>query len=81
MNSEVVVSNSFALIVLFGALLFLSKSVYDLIKSKNLTNKEKTNLSFLIALLPIFGSCIFYFYQSNVYRANRKLKYNSQKYI
>lgn len=80
MNNEIAFSNLFALIVFFAAFLFLIKSVYDLIKSKTLTNKEKTNLSFLIVLVPILGSGIFYLYQSNVYRASRTLRFNSQKF-
>ena len=64
-SSEIAVSNEVGYLILFGAMLFLAKSIYDLIKSKKLSRREKVNLSFIIAIIPIYGSIIFYFYESN----------------
>lgn len=64
-SSEIAVSNEVGYLILFGAMLFLAKSIYDLIKSKKLSRREKVNLSFIIAIIPIYGSIIFYFYEGN----------------
>lgn len=59
-NNEIAVSNSFVIVILFAALLFLGKSMYDLIKSKHLSLREKTNLAFVIVIIPVYGSVILY---------------------
>ena len=74
-SSEIQVSDSFAIVVLFGALIFVGKTIYDLIKSASLSHKEKTYLAFIICLLPIYGSFIFYFYLKSNYGAGKKLRY------
>ncbi|MGF1924061.1 MAG: hypothetical protein ACQUHE_07765 [Bacteroidia bacterium] len=70
------VSDSFAIGFFLMVLLFVGKSVYDLINSKHLTSREKTNMAFIISLVPIIGSILFYSYQSAVYRNNRARKVN-----
>jgi divalent metal cation (Fe/Co/Zn/Cd) transporter len=73
MNSEIIVSNSFALIIFFGAILFIGKSIYDLVKSKQLSSREKTYLAFLIAIIPVYGSLMFYMYERNNRNSGRFL--------
>jgi hypothetical protein len=74
MSSEISVSNSFALIVLFGAILFIGKSIYDLIKSKCLSSREKTYLAFLIIIIPVYGSLMFYMHEKNNGNSGRFLR-------
>ncbi|WP_316770631.1 hypothetical protein [Pedobacter frigiditerrae] len=74
MTSEIVVSNSFAFTLLLGAALFIGKSIYDLIKNEHLSKSEKVSLAFVISLLPIYGSFIFYMYAKNIYKAGRYLR-------
>lgn len=73
MNSEITVSNSFAIVVLFGGVLFLGKSVYDLIKSNNLSRAEKVKLAFCISIIPIYGSLVFYMYEKNKRHLSKQL--------
>jgi hypothetical protein len=64
-STEIAVSNAFGYSIIFGAILFLAKSIYDLVRSKKLSKRQKVNLSFIIAIIPIYGSVVFYFYESN----------------
>ena len=65
------VSYSFVIVFFAGVILFIGKSMYDLVNSKHFSSREKTILAFIISLAPIIGSILFYTYQSNTYRNNR----------
>lgn len=70
-DSSIAVSDTFAFVFIGAVLLFIGKTMYDLIKSKHLSSREKTNFAFIISLVPVIGSMLFYAYESNVYQNNR----------
>lgn len=72
-NSEIMVSNSFAIVTMFAIVLFfVVKPLYDLYNSKQLSIKEKTFFYLAIILLPGLGAYEFYFYIKN-FKKNENL--------
>ena len=70
-ESSIAVSDTFAFVILVGFFLFMGKSMYDLVRSKSLSSREKTYFAFIISLIPVFGSILYYIYERNSYRNNR----------
>ena len=69
-NSEIMVSNLFAIVTMFAIVLFfVVKPLYDLYNSKQLSIKEKTFFYLAIILLPGLG--VLYFYTcANFYKTS-----------
>jgi len=58
--------NILAILFLLAIVAYIGKSIFDLVRHQTLTQREKANLAFLITLIPLFGSIVFYFYASRI---------------
>lgn len=55
----------YSIFIIFVALVaYVGKSLYDVVTNPVLSQREKTNASYVIVTLPIIGSMLFYVYQS-----------------
>jgi|GEM_PF-3178543 len=53
----------YIILTIFVALaLYVGKSLYDLVTNPVLSQREKTNASYIIVMLPVAGSMWFYHY-------------------
>jgi len=53
----------FILSLFLLAISFIISSAIELYKSKKLSTKEKVNMAFVLSLMPVLGSIVFYIYQ------------------
>lgn len=56
---------------IIGFIIFVSLilySLYDLYSEVNFTKKQKTNLSFMIILLPVGGSLIYFLIKEQLFK-------------
>ncbi|PST85049.1 hypothetical protein C7T94_02750 [Pedobacter yulinensis] len=66
--------NVLALSVFFLAIFFFFRSLYDLYRTPLLNKQDKTNLAYLVCMLPVMGSFIFYYF---LFRQRRRSGYRS----
>lgn len=64
------------IIILVFVLIFMVKSGFDIYYSKTLLKSEKVNLAFLIVIIPVLGSIVFYVYQRHKYLVMRNKRRN-----
>ncbi|MBL7840605.1 MAG: hypothetical protein JNJ75_10725 [Cyclobacteriaceae bacterium] len=50
------------LTIFIALVLYVGKSLYDLVTDPVLSQREKTNASYIIVMLPVVGSMWFYYY-------------------
>lgn len=55
----------YSILIIFVALVaYVGKSLYDVVTNPILSQREKTNASYVIVTLPVIGSMLFYVYLS-----------------
>lgn len=63
----------YIILIIFVALVaYVGKSLYDVVINPILSQREKTNASYVIVTLPVIGSMLFYFYLSRKKSARLK---------
>lgn len=50
------------LTIFIALILYVGKSLYDLVTDPVLSQREKINVSYIIVMLPVVGSMWFYYY-------------------